>query len=435
MNSLSLFSSAARRPRPYQGVRVKDPVKELLRRKRMKTVEMITHNTQSSHTPVASHDWRSCDAHLKGAQWTLSLPASMTTSEPAGPVFSTPACSTPACSTPACSTPACSTPACSTPVFSTPACSTSAFSTPVFSTPACSTPVFSTPACSTPVFSTPACSTPVFSTPVFSTPVFSTPAFSTPAFSTPAYSTPALTTLACSTPALSTLTCSTPVFSTPACSTPVFSTPALSTPACSTPVFSTPALSTPACSTPDDQQQSTQHHMTSAVAMPTVCPTCTIMTPLLANFGTLPACSLPHLDLPEPGLAYIPWSQALTPSSGVQIVPRPASQSGSSMVHMPLSVSLSTWVPQQDVQGLYHESRNLDTLQYPDQVDLKTHNEALDEYRGADLEAPNLLDTILEDQRRDDQLKAKKSYSTSIFVTNTCDFQTKYYTIFGPTTL
>ncbi|XP_061923321.1 keratin-associated protein 10-5-like isoform X2 [Entelurus aequoreus] len=387
---------AARRPRPYQGVRVKDPVKELLRRKRMNTVEMITYNTQSSHTQVSSHDWRSCDAHVKGAQWMLSLPASRTTSEPAGP--------------------ACSTPAYSTPAFSTPACSTPAYSTP----PAFSTPAFSTPACSTPVISTPACSTPACAPPVISTPACSTPACAPPVFSTPACSTP---------------TCSTPACSTPACSTPACAPTVFSTPACSTPTCSTPACSTPACSTLDDQQQSTQHHMTSAVAMPTVCPTCTIMTPLLANFGTLPACSLPHLDLPEPGVAYIPWSQALTPSSGVQIVPRSASQSGSSLVHMPLSVSLSTWVPQQDGQGLYYESRNLEPLQYPELVDLKTHNEALEEDRGADLEAPNLLDTILEDQRRDDQLKGKKSCSTSIFVTNTCDFQTKYYTIFGPNTL
>nr|XP_057936556.1 POU domain class 2-associating factor 1 [Doryrhamphus excisus] len=187
---------------------------------------------------------------------------------------------------------------------------------------------------------------------------------------------------------------------------------------------------------PSDCQQdaSTQHlcyttasTVTADVYMQTLCPSCTMLTythtPLLTNFGTIPvapaACSLPHVELPESGFAYIPWSQPFTalstmPSSGVQFGPGSATLSGSSVVHMPWS----TMFPQQDPQGMDCQPQNLEPLQYSHQVNPEPHSEAPDEDQGAELDESNLLDKILEGQRKDDELGGKESYSSSLFLPN-----------------
>ncbi|XP_054650822.1 POU domain class 2-associating factor 1 [Dunckerocampus dactyliophorus] len=188
---------------------------------------------------------------------------------------------------------------------------------------------------------------------------------------------------------------------------------------------------------PSDCQQdaSTQHlsytttsTVTADVYMQTLCPGCTMLTythtPLLTNFGTIPVapatCSLPHMELPESGFAYIPWSQPFTtlstmPSSGVQFGPGSATLSGSSLVHMPLS----TMFPQQDTQGINSQPQSLEPLQYSHQINPEPRNKASDEDGGAELEASNLLDKILESQRKDDELGGKEQlYSTSLFLPN-----------------
>ncbi|XP_061638064.1 POU domain class 2-associating factor 1 [Phyllopteryx taeniolatus] len=169
---------------------------------------------------------------------------------------------------------------------------------------------------------------------------------------------------------------------------------------------------------------------TADVYMQTLYPSYTMLaytqTPLLTNVGTLPVaaatCSLPQMDLPELGCAYIPWNQPLTTLStmisGVQFAPGSTTLSGSPLVHMSLSKTLTTTVPQLDTQGIDSQVQNLEPLQYSDLTNRKLHDEVLDEGQAVELEAPNLLDKILEDQGKEEESGGKVSYSNSLFVPN-----------------
>ncbi|KAM9811427.1 POU domain class 2-associating factor 1 isoform X3 [Syngnathus typhle] len=122
------------------------------------------------------------------------------------------------------------------------------------------------------------------------------------------------------------------------------------------------------------------------------------------------SCALPHMDLPDSGCAYIPWAQPLTTIStmisGVQFAPGSTTLSGSCLVQMPLSKSLAS-------QG--HQPHLLDPLEYSDQTNSKTE-EVIHEDQAEELETPNLLDKILEDQGKDEYSGGKVSYSNSFFL-------------------
>ncbi|KAM9811426.1 POU domain class 2-associating factor 1 isoform X2 [Syngnathus typhle] len=180
-------------------------------------------------------------------------------------------------------------------------------------------------------------------------------------------------------------------------------------------------------SSPDYSQQVTSAQplagsagptLTADVYMQTLCPSYTMLTytqtPLLTNVGTIPvaatSCALPHMDLPDSGCAYIPWAQPLTTIStmisGVQFAPGSTTLSGSCLVQMPLSKSLAS-------QG--HQPHLLDPLEYSDQTNSKTE-EVIHEDQAEELETPNLLDKILEDQGKDEYSGGKVSYSNSFFL-------------------
>ncbi|XP_061683781.1 POU domain class 2-associating factor 1 [Syngnathoides biaculeatus] len=170
--------------------------------------------------------------------------------------------------------------------------------------------------------------------------------------------------------------------------------------------------------------------LTADVYMQTLCPSYTMLTykqtPLLTNVGTIPVatstCSLPQMDLQELGCAYIPWTQPLTTLStmlsGVQLTPGSPTLSGSPLVHMSLSKTLTTTLPQLDTQGIDSQAQILEPVQYSDLTNPKQHDEVLDEGQPGELETPNLLDKILEDQGKEDESGDKVSYSNSLFASN-----------------
>ncbi|XP_077397967.1 POU domain class 2-associating factor 1 isoform X2 [Festucalex cinctus] len=186
----------------------------------------------------------------------------------------------------------------------------------------------------------------------------------------------------------------------------------------------------PAWSSPDDYGQQVASAqppacpagptLTADVYMQAVCPSYTMLTytqtPLLTNVGTIPVaaatCSLPQMDLPDLGRAYIPWTQPLTTIStmisGVQFAQGSTTRSGSSLVHVPLSRSLTSQV----IDSL---PQILEPLQYSEQANPNRHNEVLGEDQ-AEMEAPSLLDKILEDQGKDGDSGGKVSYSSSFFL-------------------
>uniref|UniRef100_A0A3Q4BUM8 OCA domain-containing protein n=1 Tax=Mola mola TaxID=94237 RepID=A0A3Q4BUM8_MOLML len=140
--------------------------------------------------------------------------------------------------------------------------------------------------------------------------------------------------------------------------------------------------------------------LTADVYMQTLCPSYTMLTythtPLLTNFGTIPMASapasLPQMELPDAGLTYLPWAQPLTT---ISTMPNPAMQfstnsaalpGGSPLVHMPLSMSLTTMMPQLDPQCVVEP------------------------------ESPSLLDKLLEDQKDDGGEGDKDSYGSSLFI-------------------
>ncbi|XP_070685537.1 POU domain class 2-associating factor 1 isoform X2 [Pempheris klunzingeri] len=171
--------------------------------------------------------------------------------------------------------------------------------------------------------------------------------------------------------------------------------------------------------------------LTADVYMQTLCPSYTMLTythtPLLTNFGTIPVApapaSLPQMEFPDSGLAYLPWAQPLTTIStmanpGVQFAPGPAALPGSPLVHMPLSMSLTTMIPQLEAQGVDAQPQTLELPQRSDhQLDHEPQGPSLDEDPGVEAESPSLLDKILEDQK-DDGEEDKDSFSSSLFVPN-----------------
>lgn len=131
------------------------------------------------------------------------------------------------------------------------------------------------------------------------------------------------------------------------------------------------------------------------------------------------------MDLPDSGLTYLPWAQPLTtistmPNPGVQFAPGSAALSGSPLVHMPLSMSLTTMIPQLETQGSDHQPQILELppQRSDHQLDPEAQAQSLDEDPDIEPESPNLLDKLLEDQKEDGEGEDKDSYSSSIFIPN-----------------
>ncbi|XP_054453812.1 POU domain class 2-associating factor 1 [Anoplopoma fimbria] len=170
--------------------------------------------------------------------------------------------------------------------------------------------------------------------------------------------------------------------------------------------------------------------ITTDVYMQTLCPSYTMLTythtPLLTNFGAIPVAqapgSFPQMELPDSGLTYLPWAQPITTISTmpnqVQFAPGSAALPGSPLVHMPLSMSLTTMIPQLEAQGPDHQ-QILDLPQRSEhQMDPDLQGQSLDDDPGVESEAPSLLDKLLEDQKGDDEEEDKDSYSSSLFIPN-----------------
>lgn len=135
-------------------------------------------------------------------------------------------------------------------------------------------------------------------------------------------------------------------------------------------------------------------------------------------FQTLPVApapaTLPPVDLPDSGLTYLPWAQPLTtisalPNPGVQFAAGPSALPGPPLVHVPVSMSLATVIPQPEPQTPVPDLR-----QSPDpRLDCELPEPPLDE--DADSESPSLLDNILE-ERKAAEGGMKDSFSSSIFI-------------------
>ncbi|KAK2847487.1 hypothetical protein Q5P01_010486 [Channa striata] len=172
--------------------------------------------------------------------------------------------------------------------------------------------------------------------------------------------------------------------------------------------------------------------LTADVYMQTLCPSYTMLTythtPLLTNFGTIPVspspASLPQMELPDSGLTYLPWAQPLTtistmPNPGVQFGPSSAALPASPLVHMPLSMSLTTMIPQLEAQSADPHPQILDLPQRPDHhLEPEPQGQTLDEDQGVERESPNLLDKLLEDNKANGEEEDKDSYSNSLFIEN-----------------
>ncbi|XP_038129009.1 POU domain class 2-associating factor 1 [Cyprinodon tularosa] len=172
--------------------------------------------------------------------------------------------------------------------------------------------------------------------------------------------------------------------------------------------------------------------LTADVYMQTLCPSYTMLTythtPLLTNFGTIPVAqgttSLPQMELPDTGLAYPLWAQPLTaisamPNPGVQFAPGSAALPGSSLVHMPLPMSLTTMIPQPETQEVDPHPQILDIPEHSQHdLDQEPQDHSLHEDPEVEPESPNLLDKLLEDQREHTEEGDKDSYSSSLFLPN-----------------
>ncbi|XP_074496225.1 POU domain class 2-associating factor 1 [Sebastes fasciatus] len=174
--------------------------------------------------------------------------------------------------------------------------------------------------------------------------------------------------------------------------------------------------------------------LTADVYMQTLCPSYTMLTythaPLLTNFGTIPMGpapgSLPQMELPDSGFTYLPWAQPITtistmPNLGVQFAPGSAALPGSPLVHMPLSMSLTTMIPQLEAQGVvdHPHPQILDLPQRSEhQLDPEPQGQSLDEDPRLEADSPNLLDKLLEEQKGDGEDEDKDSYSSSLFIPN-----------------
>ncbi|XP_029301515.1 uncharacterized protein pou2af1 isoform X2 [Cottoperca gobio] len=173
--------------------------------------------------------------------------------------------------------------------------------------------------------------------------------------------------------------------------------------------------------------------LTADVYMQTLCPSYTMLTythtPLLTNFGPIPVApaqgSLPQMELPDSALTYLPWGQPITTIStmtnpGVQFSPGSAALPGSPLVHMPLSMSLTTMIPQLEAQGVDPlHPQILDLPQCSEhQLDPEPQGQSVDEGPEVEPESPNLLEKLLEDQKGDGEEEDKDSYSSSLFLPN-----------------
>ncbi|XP_029027757.1 POU domain class 2-associating factor 1 [Betta splendens] len=194
---------------------------------------------------------------------------------------------------------------------------------------------------------------------------------------------------------------------------------------------------TPWCSSEYSQQDAsaqslpypTTPTLTADVYMQALCPSYTMLTythtPLLTNFGTIPVApapaSLPQMDLQDSGLTYVPWAQPLTtistmPSTGVQFGAGSATLPGSPLVHMPLSMSLTTMIPQLEAQVVDPQSQILELPQPPErQLDPERQDHSLDEDQRVESESSNLLFKLLGDKKGDGEEDDKDPYSSSLF--------------------
>uniref|UniRef100_A0A669D159 POU class 2 homeobox associating factor 1 n=1 Tax=Oreochromis niloticus TaxID=8128 RepID=A0A669D159_ORENI len=187
-----------------------------------------------------------------------------------------------------------------------------------------------------------------------------------------------------------------------------------------TPSVTSPGLQAAAMSwsTPDYNQQDPSaqtltYPATPTLTMQTLCPSYTMLTythtPLLTNFGTIPVApapaSLPQVELQDSGLTYLPWAQPLTtistmPNHGVQFAPGSAALPGSPLVHMPLSMSLTTMIPQLEPQGMDPQPEILEIPEHSEQqLDPEPQGQSLNEDPEVEAESPNLLDKLLEDHK------------------------------------
>ncbi|KAK5869027.1 hypothetical protein PBY51_009991 [Eleginops maclovinus] len=172
---------------------------------------------------------------------------------------------------------------------------------------------------------------------------------------------------------------------------------------------------------------------TADVYMQTLCPSYTMLTythtPLLTNFGPIPVApaqgSLPQMELPDSALTYLPWAQPITtistmPNPGVQFASSSSALSGSPLVHMPLSMSLTTMIPQLEAQGLdLPQPQILEIPQRSEhQLDPKPQGQSVGEDPEVEPESPSLLDKLLEEQKGEGEEEDKDSYSSSIFLPN-----------------
>lgn len=138
--------------------------------------------------------------------------------------------------------------------------------------------------------------------------------------------------------------------------------------------------------------------------------------------------SLPQMELSDSGLTYLPWAQPLTtistmPNPGVQFATGSAALPGSPLVHMPLSMSLTTMIPQLDAQGVDPQPQLLDLPQRSDhQLDPEPQGQSLDEDPGVEPESASLLDKLLEDQKDDGGENGKDSYSSTLFIPNVWNY-------------
>lgn len=128
--------------------------------------------------------------------------------------------------------------------------------------------------------------------------------------------------------------------------------------------------------------------------------------------------TLPQMELPDSGLTYLPWAQPLTTIStmsnpGVQFAASAAALPASPLVHMPLSMSLTTMIPQPDPQTTVSE---LHQDPHP-QLDCELPDQPLDEDSGSESESPSLLDKLLEERKAEEE-GVKDSYRSSLFIPN-----------------
>ncbi|XP_031597622.1 POU domain class 2-associating factor 1 [Oreochromis aureus] len=206
-----------------------------------------------------------------------------------------------------------------------------------------------------------------------------------------------------------------------------------------TPSVTSPGLQAAAMSwsTPDYNQQDPSaqtltYPATPTLTMQTLCPSYTMLTythtPLLTNFGTIPVApapaSLPQVELQDSGLTYLPWAQPLTtistmPNHGVQFAPGSAALPGSPLVHMPLSMSLTTMIPQLEPQGMDPQPEILEIPEHSEQqLDPEPQGQSLNEDPEVEAESPNLLDKLLEDHKEHGEEEDKDSYRSSLFIPN-----------------